>query len=448
MASPLNAIAASNPGQAVAIVCHSHPSLSKGGAEVAAYSLFTGLRALGHDPIFVTACAEQDSAKLAFATSREFGVYYNPLLYDHFYHAGSPTAAQQLREVLVSQRINLVNFHHFLHFGIGSLYTAATALNLDVVVTLHEFLAICQNHGQMITRPAGILCERATPTACATCFPERTRQQFTFRRNLFLNTLGAAKACVAPSAFLAGRFAEWGLDADAITVIENGLTHAIAHTPPRPRHEGQPWVFGFFGQINPFKGVDLILKAAEQIARSKTLSKRIRLRIHGNFIGQSEAFIRRFETLVETHDCLSYAGPYDNAGVGRLMSDCDYVLVPSQWWENSPVVIQEAYGAGRPVICTGIGGMAEKVIDGVSGLHFRRGDVADLVRVLGLAADAALYAQLVAGLPRVSSAAEMASAYLRVFAQAARPAPAEQRKPDGPTHDDSQISWVTQRKRG
>jgi glycosyltransferase involved in cell wall biosynthesis len=416
--------------QSVAIVCHSHPSISKGGAEVAAFSLFTGLRALGHDPIFITACAEQDRAKLAFATNREFAVYYNPLLYDHFYHVGSPAAAQQLREILQSQRIKLVNFHHFLHFGIGSLHAAATALNLDVVVTLHEFLPICQNHGQMITRPASILCERATPTACTTCFPERTRQQFTFRQKLFLDTFRAAKACVAPSAFLAGRFAEWGLDAAAISVIENGLTHAITQAPLRPRHEGQPWVFGFFGQINPFKGVDLILKAAEQIARSKTLSRRIHLRIHGNFIGQSEAFIRRFEALVETHDFLTYAGPYDNAGVGRLMNDCDYVLVPSHWWENSPVVIQEAYGAGRPVICTGIGGMAEKVIDGVSGLHFRRGDSADFVRVLDLAANTPLYAQLLAGLPQVTSATDMATAYLRVFAQNAfRPPRAVPRTP-------------------
>ena len=62
------------------------------------------------------------------------------------------------------------------------------------------------------------------------------------------------------------------------------------------------------------------------------------------------------------------------------MSACDYILVPSTWWENSPVVIQEAYAAGRPVICTGIGGMAEKVPNRRSGLHFRLDDGADLAR--------------------------------------------------------------------
>jgi glycosyltransferase involved in cell wall biosynthesis len=64
------------------------------------------------------------------------------------------------------------------------------------------------------------------------------------------------------------------------------------------------------------------------------------------------------------------------------MSNVDWVLVPSIWWENSPLVIQEAFHFRRPVICSDIGGMAEKVTHGVDGLHFRAGDAADLARTL------------------------------------------------------------------
>jgi glycosyltransferase involved in cell wall biosynthesis len=103
------------------------------------------------------------------------------------------------------------------------------------------------------------------------------------------------------------------------------------------------------------------------------------------------------------------------------MADCDYVLVPSTWWENSPVVIQEAYAAHRPVICTGIGGMAEKVPDGVSGLHFRLGDAADLVRVLTLAADRETFGRLQAGIPPVIDAIGMAQCYLDTFGSSPEP---------------------------
>ena len=50
------------------------------------------------------------------------------------------------------------------------------------------------------------------------------------------------------------------------------------------------------------------------------------------------------------------------------------MAVPSIWWENSPLVIQEAFLHGRPVISSDIGGMAEKVTDGIDGLHFRAAD--------------------------------------------------------------------------
>ena len=60
------------------------------------------------------------------------------------------------------------------------------------------------------------------------------------------------------------------------------------------------------------------------------------------------------------------------------MATVDWIVMPSIWWENSPVVIQEASCIGRPPIVSDIGGMAEKVRDGVDGLHFRAGSPEDL----------------------------------------------------------------------
>jgi glycosyltransferase involved in cell wall biosynthesis len=60
----------------------------------------------------------------------------------------------------------------------------------------------------------------------------------------------------------------------------------------------------------------------------------------------------------------------------------DWVVVPSVWWETGPLVVWEAFQYGRPVICSDIGGMSEKVADGVNGLHFRRGDAVDLAAAM------------------------------------------------------------------
>jgi glycosyltransferase involved in cell wall biosynthesis len=398
----------------VAVIAHSHPSVTKGGAEIAAYTLYKGYLSLGVDAIFVAACPERDRAKLGLDSSREHAIFYRPERYDHFYQLGAPDSRDELNQILRSHQTTVANFHHFLNFGLGALRDVKMGGPFRKVLTFHEFLAICHNHGQMITRPGQLLCERESPSACTSCFPDLTRQQFSLRKDLFLETLKGFDGFVSPSEFLARRFVDWGLPHERMAVIENGL----AHIPPRriaqPDAHKSSWTFGFFGQVNPFKGLDTLLAAAEVLAKDQRSTEQIRIRIHGNMIGLSDQFLKRFTTAQE-RQIIDYAGPYNNSSVGQLMADCDYLLVPSRWWENSPVVIQEAYAVGRPVICSGIGGMAEKVINGVTGLHFRVGDHLDLVRVMRSAAQCDMFTKLQAGIPAPIDGAEMARRYLAFF---------------------------------
>ena len=169
------------------------------------------------------------------------------------------------------------------------------------------------------------------------------------------------------------------------------------------------------------RGPNTLLDTIDLLSRHPGVEQTVRIRVHGNLIGQETEFVDRFTKTLSSSRFASYAGPYDNADVQKLMAACDYVLVPSTWWENSPVVIQEAYAAGRPVICTGIGGMAEKVPNRRAGLHFRLGDGADLARVMIEAADDVLYRALCSGLPEVSDLTAMAREYMATFNRMAKP---------------------------
>jgi glycosyltransferase involved in cell wall biosynthesis len=414
----------------IAIIAHTHPSVTKGGAEIAAYALYEGLRKLNVDAIFIAACPLADRNRLLLGSAREFVVTTDPLRYDHYYQLSSPDVWRQLKAILQDQNVKLVNFHHFLNFGANTLRALLPETGIPYAITLHEFLAICNHHGQMVTRPGRRLCPKATNVACATCYPEHTRQQFGLRRALIQEAMLPAAGYISPSHFLADRMVEWGLPREKFIVIENGL-RALHPREARVRPDGSLWTFGYFGQLTPFKGGDTLLDAIDLLAKQPNIENKIRIRIHGNLVGQNEAFVARFNKTIDGANFTQYAGAYDNADVHKLMSACDYVLVPSTWWENSPVVIQEAYAAGRPVICTGIGGMAEKVPNRRSGLHFRLNDGADLARIMGEAADEVLYAALCSGIPKVADHISMARDYLAVYAQLLG-----QTQPD-PNHQDA-----------
>jgi glycosyltransferase involved in cell wall biosynthesis len=418
-------MSASLPAGPVAILSHAHPSVSKGGAEIAAHALFEGLRALGVPALFVAAVPRRLAADVVLLDPGERVLVYDEERYDHFFNLSTPALVSELVALLRAEGAGAVNFHHFLNFGLGALRAVKQELGLPSFLTLHEFLAMCAHHGQMVTRPARTLCERATPLRCLRCFPELGIERATARRDLMLEVLGEMDGFVAPSHFLAERFGEWGLPRARIAVIENGLAHGARPAAPRPA--GGRTVFSVFGQLTPFKGVGTVLDAADEVALDPELAGRIEIRLHGLLVGQDEAFRARFEASLAAHPFLRFAGPYENETVRRLMAQSDYVVVPSTWWENSPVVIQESFSSGRPVICSGIGGMAEKVTPGESGLHFEPGDPRDLVRVLRLAAEPATRAALTR-LPPTLDEKTMASRYLaflgeRLGERLAGPAP-------------------------
>jgi len=66
----------------------------------------------------------------------------------------------------------------------------------------------------------------------------------------------------------------------------------------------------------------------------------------------------------------------------RLFEEADVFLLPSIWYDNSPVVIYESFSFGLPVIASRIGGIPELIKDGENGLLIAPGDINELVAAI------------------------------------------------------------------
>lgn len=154
-------------------------------------------------------------------------------------------------------------------------------------------------------------------------------------------------------------------------------------------------MFGYFGNLTPWKGIEVLLQAA-RLLKDKELD--FELRVHGGAPFQDKEFVKRIDALFEeTAPNVQRLGAYRPDEVAGLMEPVDWVVVPSVWWENAPLVIAEAQQHGRPVITSGVGGMAEAVKDGVDGLHVRKNDPVSLAITMATAAgDVELYRNLAA----------------------------------------------------
>jgi len=94
----------------------------------------------------------------------------------------------------------------------------------------------------------------------------------------------------------------------------------------------------------------------------------------GEFRSEVERFVQRqgLKRRVE------FLGTQWGEDFRNLVAEALCVVIPSEWYDNLPLILCQAYAMGKPVIASAINGIPEYVADGVDGLLFSPGDAEDL----------------------------------------------------------------------
>ncbi|WP_374441005.1 glycosyltransferase family 4 protein [Stella sp.] len=370
---------------------HNHPSLHPGGTEIFAHELFQELR---RDPaaahLFVAAVDDLHRRPHPGTRFQSAGAGADELLlwaghFDRFQLNQTDTEGTlfELGEMAESFRPDVVHFHHLLRVGANAVpFLRRVCPEARFVLTLHDYYPLCHRDGVLLRHPGNERCQGPSPNACNGCFPDIAPSRFRVRDVMLKAHLTGFDRIVAPSRFLIDRYRAWGLPEDRMTLIGNGRqwpapAPARAGTGPRNR-------FAVLGNLSPYKGSPVVLAAARQLADQGV---GFTLDLHGQPLYQPDAFVAGIEEEVRALGSRARLhGGYRPEDVAAILAGVDWVVVPSIWWENAPLVIEEAFHHGRPVICSDIGGMAERVRDGVDGLHFRAGDARALADTMMQAA--------------------------------------------------------------
>jgi glycosyltransferase involved in cell wall biosynthesis len=156
--------------------------------------------------------------------------------------------------------------------------------------------------------------------------------------------------------------------------------------------------FGFIGQIIHSKGVHLLLEAARTLWSAGESA--FRIVVYGN-LAKEPQYSRTLQELSQDLPNVHFQGTYAHEDSGRVFEDIDVLVVPSLWYDF-PLIIHEAFATKTPVIATAIGGMAEAVDHGNTGLVFERGNAADLAaQMLRLIREPAILTQMQARIPSI-----------------------------------------------
>jgi glycosyltransferase involved in cell wall biosynthesis len=274
---------------------------------------------------------------------------------------------------------DIVHIGHLSHLSTNIVKIIKNDCNLPIVYTLHDFWLLCYR-GQAINHDLQ-LCSKPEEEQCFKC-AERTfkeglnRNSFTDYRIHMKEIIDKIDIFLSPSMFLKNYFERNGVPENKIIFSKYGFDTKIIKYNKGEYHENSNITFGFTGRIIPVKGIKTLLMAFNKIKNDQT-----RLIIYGD-PGKQIKYLDNF-----LNENVNFKGPYKNWEINNVLKEIDVLIVPSIWYENSPLVIQEAFLAGRPVITAGIGGMAELVGHGKNGYLFQVADSDSLASVMNYVAD-------------------------------------------------------------
>jgi glycosyltransferase involved in cell wall biosynthesis len=250
--------------------------------------------------------------------------------------------------------------------------------SIPVLLTLHDYKLICPSYKLMRN---GRVCEdcrgrRFYMAALNRCHKDSYLASMVYALETAFNEFlrkykKNVDYFISPSKFLREKLIEFGMDGEKIIHIPNFI-NLNEHEP----NYNYDHYLVYFGRISAEKGIDTLIDAF-LILRPKD----IKLFIVGDGPLKDE-MERKVEKLNSRG--IKFTGYLAGDSLRQIIQNGLVVILPSQWYENAPMSVLEAFACGKPVIGTNIGGITEMIDDGIDGYLFEAGNSRDLAEKMDL----------------------------------------------------------------
>lgn len=285
---------------------------------------------------------------------------------------------QRVKEVIELFKPDVVHVHNFVATLSPSVFFAAKAENVPIVMTLHNYRLAC---------PSGVLfrdglpCEKCLSAECMLpgvwhgCYRGSRSGTAVLGGSITLHSiLGTWKnrvdRYIALTQFAANKLGGYRVPLDKIRIKPNFVSDVI------PGNGGGKFIL-YVGRLSPEKGINTIIEAD----RDGLLPMPIWVAGDGPMASEVR------NAAEQPKSKISFLGPKRKDEVQELMRRAEVLVLPSIWYEGFPMVCAEAMALGLPIVSSRIGGLPEIIRDGITGSSFEPGNAIAMARELEKYAD-------------------------------------------------------------
>ncbi len=346
----------------------------RGGADNYFFDVTDLLREHGHDVVSFSMRDERNlpSDQSSFFIDgvdfrRPASLWKKIQLFPRFFW--SPEASRKLTAMIQQEKPDLAHIHNFSHHLTSSILFTLRRHHIPIVVTLHDYKLICPTSFLYDGKLPSEHCKRHRYYQCVwhRCIQGSfigsmiMALESTF--NWFLGTYQRTiDVAIAPSLFLRQKFFDFG---SRLSIVHVSNFIPLASLPqPLDEHNATQETILFVGRLSREKGVSTLLEVA------RLLPER-RFEVIGD--GQEREWLQEHAT-----SNVFFRGSLSRKETWEAIRQARCLVVPSEWYENAPLVIMEAMALGTVVVASRIGGIPELIEDGVSGVLFEPANAHDL----------------------------------------------------------------------
>jgi glycosyltransferase involved in cell wall biosynthesis len=271
----------------------------------------------------------------------------------------------RMRRLLLRTRPDIVHIHNLYPFISPSVLGVCRRMCVPVVMTVHNYRLICPTGLFMVK---GQVCRRCTGGREFWCVLHNctggwaksigyAARNFAARKWQFYRRNVARY--MALTDFQRQQLVQGGFPVERIDVVPNMID--TVNTSP----SSTPGSYvGYVGRISPEKDIPTLMNAAR-------ICTSIRFQAAGSYDSVSNL-------VAQLPNNFDFLGHLRKERLALFYAESRIVVLCSVCYEGFPTMILEAMAAGKPVVCSKIGGLPEIVEEGVTGLLFRPGDAQDL----------------------------------------------------------------------
>ena len=349
-----------------------YPPIQAGGAELIVAGLAEGLVARGHRVTVVSTCSPSDEP---YPNETRNGVeiirFFPKNLYWHWERENKNSAEKALwhlrdswnldagkrfKQIIDAQKPDILHTH--LIDGMSAiLWRKAKAAGIPVIHTAHDY---------------HLLCPRALLLTSSQKICTKPRIVCQIYRKFHLHTTKYIDLFCSPSMFLMEQHLQAGIKAKDFAIVRNGIPLPCSLSF-RERAGGDGVKLLFPARLTTEKGCAVLLDALAILPHD--------LPFELSVAGKGE-YAEKFAELAKRDKRIKYLGYITGEEKEAAFQAADWLLIPSLWYENAPVVIIEAAAYGLGVIGSNIGAIPEFVTHEKTGLLFEAGNAESLASAI------------------------------------------------------------------